>query len=66
MRSPEQKAFPLYAHLFHQPVTAEVYVEKDDPLLADLREPSFRWFLQWAWPPEGEIQVNSLTLPDGT
>jgi protein-L-isoaspartate(D-aspartate) O-methyltransferase len=65
MRSPEQKAFPSYAHLFQQPVTGEVYVEKSDPLLVDLREPSFRWFLQWAWPPEGQIEVNPLTLPDG-
>jgi hypothetical protein len=48
-----------------QSVTATVQIAAHDPVLAALQERSFRWYLQWAWPAEGNVCLNPMQSPEG-
>jgi protein-L-isoaspartate(D-aspartate) O-methyltransferase len=65
MRSEGREPSVSTTSLFQQPVAGDVCVDAGDPLLAAFQEPAFRWFLQWVWPQEGDIQIHSMKLPDG-
>ncbi len=64
MRSPSEEATTTH-NLFQQPITEEIRVEADDPVLPALNEEKFRWFIQWWWPTDGSVQINTMKLPDG-
>ncbi|HEU5377964.1 MAG TPA: hypothetical protein VFV38_21285 [Ktedonobacteraceae bacterium] len=51
--------------LFQQPILQDIFVEADHPMLLAVQERNFRWFLQWAWPEKGTLQILSMTSPEG-
>ncbi|MBA2681418.1 MAG: methyltransferase domain-containing protein [Ktedonobacteraceae bacterium] len=48
-----------------KPVTTLVQVKANDPFLADVGNHAFKWYVQWAWPVEGELRITTMQSPDG-
>lgn len=66
MRSSAIPAYPTARELFQLPIKGSVSVdEAGDPLLKALTDPGFRWFVEWAWPSEGLLQIVRMTLQNG-
>jgi protein-L-isoaspartate(D-aspartate) O-methyltransferase len=65
LRSEDEPEEHSSRELFQQPVLQEVFLEASDPLLQAVQEEPFRWFLQWAWPEHGALQILPMTSPEG-
>ncbi len=66
MRSSDTTTDPTSRELFQLPIKGSVSVDESSyPLIEALAEPDFRWFLEWAWPSEGILQMVRMTLQNG-
>ena len=66
MRSRNTTTDPTTRELFQLPIKGKVHMDSSSYFLIEaLADPDFRWFLEWAWPSEGGIQMVRMTLKDG-
>ena len=65
LRAEAVQSDPGARELFQLPSKGFVSVDESGyPLIEALADSGFCWFLEWAWPANGLLQIVPMTLPD--